>query len=119
MCLDIVGTESPENETNPANMSIPSQIVHPDAKNQNRYVTGTRLQTHGKKKSHKLKSCQFHNLDNSRQGTHIKTMSQGEVYCFVFDLHGFMVLPFQSLFRMFANTELFNLISCVATNVPT
>ena len=79
VCMDIVPTESPENETYPANMDIPCQLFHPDSKNQQRYVTGTRLQTGGKgrKKSHKLKTCQFHNLDHCKQGAEVKTMSQG------------------------------------------
>ena len=81
VCLDIVPIESPLNETNYENMKIPSQMVHPDSKNHNRYITGTRLQTRGKagKKAHKLKTCDFHNLDHCKQGAEVKTMSQGKV----------------------------------------
>ena len=84
-CLDIVPIESPHNLTDPSQMETLCQRFHPDSQNQQRYVTGTRIQTRGKgkKKSHKLNTCQFHNLDNCSQGAEVKTMSQGD-FLFIF-----------------------------------
>ena len=81
-CPDILPIELQENETNVAAIENPSQIHHPDSINQKRYIVGTRLQTRGKggKRSHKLKTCQFHNLDLCKQGKEVKTMSQGRSY---------------------------------------
>ena len=83
VCYDIVPIESPANVTKSENMKYDSQILHPDSQNTNRYVMGTRLQTSGKKGkiSHKLATCKFHNLDLSKQGAQVKTMSQGEIAC--------------------------------------
>ena len=79
-CPDILPIEHPDNITNYAAMDTPCQIDHPDCSSMQRYVMGTRLQTKdkGKKKKHKLKTCEFHNLDNSKQGAQLKTMSQGK-----------------------------------------
>ena len=76
-CTDIVPLESQENVTYYEHMKEESQLVHPDSNNSNRYVMGTRLQTLGKKKAHKLATCKFHDLDLSKQGREHKTMSQG------------------------------------------
>ena len=72
--------EHPENITNVKAMEDESQLLHPDCSTMQRYVMGTRLQTKvdGKKK-HKLPTCDFHDLDNSKQGANLKTMSQGNI----------------------------------------
>ena len=81
-CLDILPIEHPDNTTDYAAMDNESQIVHPDCASGNRYVMGTRLQTKGKggkarKAAHKLETCKFHDLDCSKQGAELQTMSQG------------------------------------------
>ena len=88
-CTDILPIQLQENESNPAAMQSTCTRDHPDSTNEQRYVTGTRLQTRGKgrKKSHKLQTCQFHNLDHCRQGAEIKSMSQGkEIWTVKFNL---------------------------------
>ena len=49
--------------------------MHPDSDNQDRYVMGTRLQSN-LQKSHKLPTCQYHNLDLATDCKDIKTMTQ-------------------------------------------
>ena len=81
-CPDILPIEHPNNVTNYAAMDNQSNLEHPDCSSMQRYVMGTRIQnnTKGKKKKkqHKMKTCEFHNLDNSKQGAMLKTMSQGK-----------------------------------------
>ena len=79
-CPDILLIEHPDNVTDLTAMENDSQIVHPDCSSGNRYVMGTRLQTKTKgkgKSKHKLNTCSFQNIDLSKQGAKIKTMSQG------------------------------------------
>lgn len=82
-CPDIIPIEHSENVTDFRAMEVDSQLCHPDGSTVKRYVMGTRLQTKlkgKKKKKHKLKTCQFHNLDLSKQGAQLKTMSQGKYH---------------------------------------
>lgn len=51
-------------------------LDHPDSKNSNRYIMGTRLQSKSGHKGHRRKSCAYHNLDLSVQGHKIKSMIQ-------------------------------------------
>lgn len=77
-CPDILPIGHPANITNMKAMEDDSQMVHPDCATMQRYVMGTRLQTKVKKKQHKLPTCDFHDLDKSKQGADLKTMSQGK-----------------------------------------
>ena len=78
-CPNILPIEHPDNVTNYDAIEMESTIQHPDSPSIDRFIMGTRLQTRDKKKKkHKLKTCEFHNLDNSRQGAQLKTMSQGK-----------------------------------------
>ena len=76
-CKDILPIDHPENITDEKAIEEKSQLHHPDCSTLQRYVMGTRLQTAGGKKQHKLPTCDFHNLDNCKQGSLHKTMSQG------------------------------------------
>ena len=80
-CPDIVAIEDPSNVTNYHAWEDNDQTLHPDCNSKQRYVMGTRLQTGGrnkKKPKHKLKTCEFHDLDLCLQGKKSKTMSQGK-----------------------------------------
>ena len=51
-------------------------LLHPDSENLNRYILGTRFQTKNIGKSHKRKTCSYHDLDLSIEGQSIKSMTQ-------------------------------------------
>ena len=82
-CPDILPIEDKDNTTDYTALDDDSQIVHPDCPSGQRYVMGTRLQTRGAKgksgkSAHKLESCKYHDLDCSKQGAKLKTLSQGK-----------------------------------------
>ena len=57
-------------------MNDPNKLVHPDSPSLVRYCLGTRIQMQQGKPSHKLKTCQFHDVNKSRQGQFLRTMTQ-------------------------------------------
>ena len=80
-CPDILPTELQGYEPSVEAAQHESPLEHPDSKTGKRFVMGTRMQTTGhgtnSKMKHKLPSCSFHNIDCSKEGKHVKTMSQG------------------------------------------
>ena len=72
---DILPLHKQENPTVPSRMQDPDPTTHPDSDTKERYVMGTRLQGN-LQKSHKLNSCQFHNLDLATGIEDVKTMLQ-------------------------------------------
>ena len=79
ICRDILPIEHPDNITDEKSMEDESQLLHPDCSSLQRYIMGTRLQNKDGKKKHKLPTCDFHDLDNCKQGVLFKTMSQGSL----------------------------------------
>jgi hypothetical protein len=72
-----------------------SPLIHPDAEGLTKYCLGTGLQMRKgkgkKKKSHQMKTCEYHDADNCSQGKLLCTMSQeamqvNDLLCFLFFL---------------------------------
>jgi len=68
-CPDVTPLEFQANAGNREAMRNESRLVHPDSKSTTRYCLGTRLQMRkGKKTSHKLKTCEYHDVNLANQG---------------------------------------------------
>ena len=76
--VDCKDLEPIEAEVDISKFESVDPLDHPDSDNMNRYILGTRLQmkSQSKHRSHKRKSCQFHDLDLANQGRQIKSMVQ-------------------------------------------
>jgi hypothetical protein len=57
-------------------MNNSSRLVHPDSSTLVKYCMGTGLQMRKGRTSHKLKSCEYHDLNKSKQGKFLKSMTQ-------------------------------------------
>ena len=75
-CPDIAPLTYSNNLVNREAMRNPSRLVHPDSKSLVKYCMGTGLQMRKGRTSHKMKSCEYHNVTKSRQGKYLKTMTQ-------------------------------------------
>ena len=72
---DIVPLHKQTLKSDPTRMKDPDPTIHPDSDTRNRYVMGTRLQGN-LQKSHKLKTCRYHNIDLAANCEDVKTMTQ-------------------------------------------
>ena len=72
---DVVPLHKQTVKSDPTRMKDPDATIHPDSETQIRYVMGTRLQGN-LQKSHKLKTCQYHNIDLATNCGDVKTMTQ-------------------------------------------
>ena len=75
VCHDIDPLHRQTNKTDVTKMRIQDRLVHPDSVSERRYILGTRLQQK-LQKSHKLPTCQFHNIDLAEGTEDISTMLQ-------------------------------------------
>ena len=75
-CPDILPLAHSSNVTDRSAMTKSSILLHPDAQSDRRYITGTRLQMRPSGKSHKKKTCSFHDLANAEEGVLINSMNQ-------------------------------------------
>ena len=75
-CPDIAPLTFSNNTVNRDAMRNPSKLVHPDSSSLVKYCMGTGLQMRKGRTSHKLKSCEYHNVNKSRQGKFVRTMTQ-------------------------------------------
>ena len=75
-CPDIAPLTFSNNVTNRDAMKNPSRLVHPDSDSRVKYCMGTGLQMRKGRSSHKMKSCEYHNVNLSKQGKFIRTMTQ-------------------------------------------
>ena len=75
-CPEILPLAHSFNIPNGSSMSNESRLTHPDAENDRRFISGTRLQMQKKRTSHKKKTCSFHDLDNAQEGKLISSMNQ-------------------------------------------
>ena len=75
-CPAILPLAHAVDEVDSSAMENPSPVIHPDTKEQRRYIMGTKLQMRGRGKSHKRPQCAFHDLDNCNQGRLVKSMNQ-------------------------------------------
>lgn len=75
-CPDITPLMFCGNKVNRDAMKVDSRLVHPDTNSLTKYCLGTRLQMRKGKTSHKLKTCEYHNANLSKQGKLLKTMTQ-------------------------------------------
>ena len=76
-CPDITPLKFSNNEVNREAMLVDSRLVHPDTGSTlTKYVLGTRLQMRKGKTSHKLKTCEYHDVNLAVQGKLLKTMTQ-------------------------------------------
>ena len=57
-------------------MNDPNKLVHPDSSSMVKYCLGTRMQMQKGKASHKLKTCLFHDVNLSKEGRFLRTMTQ-------------------------------------------
>ena len=57
-------------------MNDPNKHVHPDSVSKVKYCLGTRIQMQKGKSSHKLQTCQYHDVNKSKQGKFLRTMTQ-------------------------------------------
>ena len=83
-CPDITPLKFSNNKTNRDAMRNESPLVHPDAKGLTKYCLGTGLQMREGKKSHQLKTCEYHDVKNCSQGKLLKTMTQEAMQVRVF-----------------------------------
>ena len=75
-CPDILPLAHSSHVPDRSAMSKTGRLMHPDALNDRRYISGTRLQMQKKKTSHKKLSCSFHDLDNTEEGKLVNSMNQ-------------------------------------------
>ena len=75
-CPDVAPLTFSNNLVNREAMRNPSRLVHPDSTSFVRYCMGTGLQMRKGRTSHKLKTCEYHNVTLSKQGKYLKTMTQ-------------------------------------------
>ena len=75
-CPDIAPLTFSTNSVNRDAMKNPSRLVHPDSTSLVKYCMGTGLQMRKGRTSHKIKSCEYHDVTKSRQGKYLKTMTQ-------------------------------------------
>lgn len=76
-CPDILPLTHQENpKGDKTAMENPSSLIHPDVKGTRRYIMGTKLQMKDSGKSHKKETCSYHNLNNAKQGSLVKSMNQ-------------------------------------------
>ena len=76
-CPDVAPLTFSNNNCNREAMKNSSILVHPDSSSLVKYCLGTGLQMKKKgKSSHKLKSCEYHDANKSRQGKFLRTMTQ-------------------------------------------
>ena len=75
-CPDIAPLTFSSSTVNREAMNDPNKLVHPDSTSLRKYCLGTRIQMRKGKSSHKLKACQYHDVNLSRQGKFLRTMTQ-------------------------------------------
>ena len=75
-CPDVIPLKFSNNIHDREAMKNESPLVHPDAKGLTKYCLGTGLQMRKGKKSHQLKTCEYHDADNCAQGKLLSTMTQ-------------------------------------------
>ena len=75
-CPDVSPLTFSNSIVNREAMNDPNKLVHPDSSSLVKYCLGTRIQMQKGKSSHKLKTCQYHDVNKSRQGRFLKTMTQ-------------------------------------------
>jgi hypothetical protein len=75
-CPEIKPLNFCDNKVNREAMNNDSRLVHPDSSSLTKYCLGTRLQMRKGKTSHKLKTCEYHDVNLSNQGKLLKSMTQ-------------------------------------------
>ena len=75
-CPDVAPLTFSQCNVNREAMNDPNKLVHPDSTSLVKYCLGTRIQMRKGKPSHKLNTCQFHDVNKSKQGKFLRTMTQ-------------------------------------------
>ena len=76
-CPDITPLMFSGNMANREAMKNESRLIHPDTGSSLvKYVLGTRLQMRKGRTSHKMKTCEYHDVNLAIQGKYLKTMIQ-------------------------------------------